>query len=90
LAEKNVTQAFEQLLKNNKIKEIEGKYEPLQAVANEYLEHHKKKETLVVVETNAERHHLNKVIRAALIEREEINKNGREYDTHQPQNFELN
>jgi len=32
----------------------------------------------------------NKVIRAALIEREEINKNGREYDTHRPKNFELN
>ena len=101
LAERNVAQAFELLEKHDKIKEIEDNFERLTAAADEYVKHFNGKESLAVVETNAERIQLNDMIRNQLIEHGEVKdggvtvdillpKNSRHADRNLAHNYEVN
>jgi len=89
LAEKKVTEAFDKLDENKKIQVVEDSFERLRVVADEYLKTYQKKNTLAIVESNAERKYLNNIIREQLLEQGRLGRAATTTMTHQPSNVAL-
>lgn len=84
-ARKEIDTAFAKLEATNKIHQIENREERLNAIAKDYLS--TDKYTIVVTNTNQDRHDLNSKIREGLQEKGIVSKNDHTFTIREPRNI---